>query len=301
MSNTDNPYAEGCAWIDDGYVPIGEARIPLIDTGFTRSDLTHDVVAVWKGKFFRLEDHLERFESGWTLLRMNPPHDKDDIRKILIECVRRAQLQDAYVQMIMTRGVPLPGVRDPRMLQNRFYAFAIPYIWIFQPDQQEIGCHLVISTQTIRIPAKAVNPTIKNFHWGDLVRGLFEAYDRGGQTVLLEDGDGMVTEGPGFNVFACHDGVVRTPREGVLLGITRRTAIELATEQGIQVQEESFRSEVLRSSDEVFLTSTAGGIMPVTIIDGQPVGDGKPGPITLRLRDRYWLAHDEKRWTTVVE
>jgi len=298
---TANPFKDGCACIDGTYVPIAEARIPILDAGFTRSDLTHDVVAVWNGKFFRLDDHLNRFENNYTRLRMAPRVSREEIREVLFECVRRSGLTHAYVQMIMTRGVPPHGVRDPRRYKNRFYAFAIPYVWIVKMEDQEVGTHLVVCRKTIRIPPQAIDPTVKNFHWGDLVRGLFEAYDRGGVQAVLLDADGHITEGPGYNLFALCRGVLMTPASGVLEGITRMTVLDLAGELNIPAKMEMFGVDLLTEADEIFLSSTAGGLLPVTILDGRPVGNGKPGEVTLRLRKRYWEAHDEDRWTTPVD
>ena len=297
----DNEYESGCAWVDGEYVALSEARIPLLDTGFLHCDATYDVVAVWNRKYFRRREHLERFEASWQRLHMTPPLSMEQMRAILDGCISRARLDNAYVAMIMSRGVAMPGVRDPRQMHNRFYAYATAYSWILKPEDQETGIHLVLSERTIRIPSQAVDPTVKNFHWGDMMRGLFEAYERGGQTILLADADGNIAEGPGFNVFAYGDGVLRTPASGMLEGITRRTVLELAAEVGIDVRAEQFGADVLRAADELFITSTAGGVMPATTFDGQPVGAGKPGPITLRLRQRYWEAHDEDRWTTPVD
>ena len=298
---TDERFAAGCAWVDGEFVPIGEARIPLLDAGFTRSYATYDVVAVWHGRFFRLADHLDRFERSWTRLRMQPELSRDEMATILTECVRRSGLREAYVDMILTRGAPLHGVRDPRRFRNRFYALAIPYIWIVTPEDQEVGTHLAIAEQTARISPRSVDPTVKNFHWGDLTRGLFEAYDRGANTVVLCDADGNLTEGPGFNLFAVHQGEVITPASGALEGITRRTVLDLADEQDIPARQLSFGPAVLHAASEIFLSSTAGGIMPVTTLNGKPVGDGRPGPITTLLRRRYWEAHDEPRWTTSID
>src|SRR5690349_15623904 len=93
----DSPYAAGCAWIEGGYVPIAEARIPILDWGFVRSDLTYDVIAVWRGRFFRLDDRLDRLERGCAKIRLAPPLGRDEMRGILVETVRRAGLRDAYV------------------------------------------------------------------------------------------------------------------------------------------------------------------------------------------------------------
>ncbi len=287
-----NPYAAGCAFIEGKYVPIAEARIPIQDTGFSRSDLTYDVVAVWQGKFFRLDDHLKRFENGYTQLRMNPELSLARMRQILSECVRRSGIRNAYVKMILSRGIDEDGSRDPRRFSNRFYAFAIPYSWIVKPEDQKVGIHLVIAEKTIRIPSDAVDPTVKNFHWGDLVRGIYEAYDRGGFTAVLPDAAGNITEGPGFNVFVYYRGSLLTPALGVLKGITRQSVIDLANEQGIPVRLDMFGTDVLMAAEEVFLTSTAGGVMPVTTVNGRKIGDGKPGKITALIQKRYWQAHD---------
>ncbi|UCH22856.1 MAG: aminotransferase class IV [Deltaproteobacteria bacterium] len=296
----ENPFADGCAYIDGEYFPIAEARIPIIDTGFTRSDVTYDVVAVWNGKFFRLKDHLNRFERGWNRLRMNPELSIKEMREILFECVRRSALRNAFVEMIVSRGIDEDGSRDPRRFRNRFYAYAIPYVWIAKPEKQEVGIHLVVAQKTIRIPANAVDPTVKNFHWGDLVKGTYEAFDRGAYTVVLPDADGNITEGPGFNVFVYHQGRLRTPATGVLEGITRQTVLDLAEEQGIPVELDRFGADVLEEAKEVFISSTAGGVIPVTTVNNKSVGDGKPGKITALIRKRYWEAHDEDRWTFPV-
>jgi len=292
-------YANGAAFVDGQFVPIAEARVPILDWGFLRSDATYDVAHVWRGKFFRLEDHLDRFERSMDHLRLSLPYGRDDIKDILIECVRLSRLRDAYAEIICTRGMPRPGSRDPRECENRFYAFVVPFIWIADPEKQERGLHAVIADRQ-RIAPSSVDPTVKNYHWLDLEVGLLEAYERGGETVILTDAEDNVVEGPGFNVFAVHHGAISTPGRGVLEGITRRTVIELANGHGIPIEERSVPAASLRRADEVFLSSTAGGIIPVTTVDGKLVGEGVPGPVTLRLRDAYWQLHDDPRFSLPV-
>jgi branched-chain amino acid aminotransferase len=117
---------------------------------------------------------------------------------------------------------------------------------------------------------------------------------------VLRDLSGDIAEGPGFNVFAYVDDRWLTPATGTLHGITRRSVIELAGEAGQPVQEGRLSAADLRRAAEVFITSTAGGIMPVTVIDGTPVGTGVPGPLTQQLRDRYWASHRDPRYSTPV-
>jgi len=201
--------------------------------------------------------------------------------------------------MICTRGDSPTFSRDPRDAVNRFIAFAIPFGWILRPEDRERGLHVAIS-RVRRIPPESVDPTVKNYHWLDLIAGLFDAYDRGADNVVLTDGAGNVVEGPGFNVFAVTAGRVVTPDRGVLEGITRRSAIELCAEIGVPVTTVPLSAAVLKSAAEAFVTSTAGGIMPVTRVDDAPVADGRPGPITRRLIDLYWQKHQDSAWSTPV-
>ena len=290
---TLNLFADGAAFVDAGYVPIAKARVSVLDWGFTRSDVTYDVVHVWKGSFFRLEDHLDRFLRSCEKLRLMPP-GRDEIREVLMECVRLSGLRDSYVEMICTRGAPAPGSRDPRTCSNRFLAFAVPFIWVVTPEQQERGAHIVIS-EVPRIPPASVDPTVKNFHWGDLTRALFEAHDRGADTAVLVDADGFISEGPGFNVFCVRDGRVRTPEGTVLEGITRRSVRELCEEIGVPFELGRVTPDELRDADEVFLSTTAGGVMPVSRVDDRILSNDRPGPLSVKLRELYW-SRQEAGW-----
>ncbi len=118
--------------------------------------------------------------------------------------------------------------------------------------------------------------------------------------MVLRDLFGAVSEGPGYNVFAHSGGRWLTPGRGTLAGITRRSMIELAREAGQQVDEGTLTAADLLGSDEILVTSTAGGIMPVTVVDGKPVGTGAPGPLTRKLRDLYWASHQDPRYSTPV-
>jgi branched-chain amino acid aminotransferase len=263
--------------------------------------VTYDVVAVWEGAFFRLDDHLARFERSCRELRLTLEHDRDGLVSILMELVRLTGLRAAYVETLCTRGVDRAGVRDPRTFENQFIAYAIPYVWLFKPGDGDTGMDAVIARTVRRIPSASVDPTVKNFHWGDLTRGLYEAYDRGAHYPILLDYEGNVTEGAGYNVFALVGGRLLTPSSGALEGITRRTILELAGREGISAEAVSLPEETFRSATEMFATSTAGGVMPIVSLDGRPVGDGKPGPVSRRLRELYWQAHEDPRYITPID
>lgn len=290
-------FTKGCAYVDAEIVPISEAKISLLDWGFLHSDATYDVVHVWDGRFFRLNDHLERFFSGMEKLRMSIPYTREELQLVLSNCVKASGLREAYVEMITTRGLPKPGSRDPRTCTNQFFAFVIPFVWI---TKSQNGLHLVVSNKQ-RIPVESVDPVVKNYHWLDFVMGLFEAYDRGGETAAVVDSQGNIAEGPGFNIFAVKDSVITTPASGVLEGITRKTAIELATEYGYKVNQGNLAPDYVRSADEVFATSTAGGIMPITKIDDKIISKGTMGPITQKLQDAYWSLHSNPQYSLEID
>jgi len=292
-------FPPGIAYIDGDYVPISQARISILDWGFLRSDATYDVVHVWRSRFFRLDRHLDRFFSSVAKLRMSLPVDRAALTEILRQCVRRSGLTDAYVEMICTRGNSPTFSRDPRDAANRLICFAIPFGWIADDAQRQRGLSIAISS-VVRLPPSSVDPTVKNYHWLDLVRALYEAYDRGAENVVLVDQKGEITEGPGFNIFAVADGTVVTPPGGVLLGITRQSVLDICSELGIAARTGALMAVDLPSADEVFITSTAGGVMPVTRIDDRAVGSGRVGPITARIHDRYWAHHDDPDWSTPV-
>jgi branched-chain amino acid aminotransferase len=201
--------------------------------------------------------------------------------------------------MLCTRGVPPRGARDPRLATNRFYAYAVPYVWIAPPEKQRAGIDLFIS-ERVRIAPESVDPRVKNYHWIDLVQSMFDAYDRGHDTSCVLDAHGNVTEGPGFNVFMVKDGVVHTTDRGMLEGISRRTAIELCGRLAIPLRVAALPAAAVRAADEVFLTSTGGGILPVAKIDGNPL-PRFPGPVTTRIADAYWALHEEAAYRDEVD
>jgi branched-chain amino acid aminotransferase len=285
---SDNPFAAGAAYIDGRYMPIAQAAIPITDWGYRRSDVTYDVVGVWDGNFFRLEDHIRRFRSSMRKFRFEPRESDEDITAILNRCVALSGLKNAYVAMDCLRGRPAPGMPyHPAHARNYIAAFAIPWVWVMSLEIQKRGGHLIIA-ETLRIPAESVDPTAKNFHWADLTRGQFEALDRGADFALLLDSDGNVTEGPGFNVFMVTDGVVVTPDAGVLEGITRKSVIEICADLGIPARVGKVSANEAREADEIFLATTAGGVMPASRIDGRIMGNDRPGPISTKIKDTFW-------------
>lgn len=293
-------FPKGAAWVDNKFVDISEAKIPILDWGFLRSDATYDVVHVWKGRFFLLDMHIDRFFQSTKKLRMPCSISKNKLKKILAQCVEKSGLEDVYVEMIQTRGMSAAFDRDPRKATPRNMAFAVPFGWILKPEEFEEGLDVAV-TSVRRIPPKSIDPKIKNYHWLDLVKGMFEAYDKGHKVGLLVDEKNNILEGPGFNIFVLNIDGLHTPNRGVLNGITRNAVIKLAKELNVSVNFSSISLKKAESSLEVFATSTAGGIMPVTKINGRKIGSGNFGVFTKKIHALYWKKHFDPYWSCSVK
>ena len=292
-------FPQGAAWMNGEFIQLSEAKIPILDWGFLRSDATYDVVHVWKGRFFRLDEHIDRFFESTKKLRMPCAISRPELKKIVAGCVEHSGLEDAYVEMIQTRGMSPNFHRDPRKASPRFIAFAVPFGWILKPEKFEKGLDVIVSNRR-RISPDSIDSKIKNYHWLDLVSGMYEAYDSDSDTVILTDENNNISEGPGFNIFTVDQMGLNTPDRGVLEGITRKTVIDLAKEINFSVNLKSISFEMLENSDEVFATSTAGGIMPITKINNKMVDQGTPGKITRKLYQSYWDKHAQPKWSESV-
>jgi len=285
-------FSAGAAWMSGQVIPISEAKISVFDWGLTRSDITYDVVHVWDGAFFRLDDYLDRFELSMKKLRFDVGMGRSTIRSALIELVATSGLQSAYVSMVASRGTPIaPGNRDPRACTNHFYAWAVPFIWVIPKDVVKRGAHISIAQDARRIPSTSVDPTVKNYHWGDMTAALFQALDEGYDTTVLLDHNDLVTEGPGFNIFAVISDRVITPKSGMLEGISRKTVFEICAELGIPCEATDIQKDDFISASEVFTATTAGGLVPVTRVNGRILGNDVIGPTTAKILQTYWDWH----------
>lgn len=301
LNASTHRFAQGVAWIEGQYVPINEARIPLLDQGFLHSDLTYDVPAVWDGRFFRLDDHLSRLEVSCRKIRLKLPLPKSEIKSILLDMVSQSGIRDAFVELIVTRG--MKGVRGSKESDhvNTLYMFILPYLWVMQPEMQRGGGSAIIARTVRRYPPGSFDPTVKNLQWGDFTRGMHEAMDRGADYPFLTDGDANLTEGSGFNICLVKNGVLYTPDRGVLEGVTRKSVMEVAGAVGMEVRKEVVPVALCYEADEIFMCTTAGGVMPITRLDGQPVRDGKVGEWTRKIWDAYWALHWEDVYTIAVD
>jgi branched-chain amino acid aminotransferase len=275
-------------YINGQFVPADQASLPLLDAGFWQGINTFETLSARRGYIFKLDAHVARFFRSLHALRLEIPFSRQEFGELIVETVRRSGLADSYVQTIATRGLrsELPLTEwQPTVIVN-----AIPYFEIVGPEVAARGLKIRISSVR-NVPVQSVDAKIKTFNRLHSYLARLEAFDAGADDAVLLDLDGYVTEGRGANIFIVRHGRLYTPPEGLLEGITRETVFELADAEGVPASEERLTPYDLYNADEVFYSTTAGGIMPIVEVDRRTIGDGRPGPLTLRLRDAYWTAH----------
>ena len=220
----------GCAFVDGQYVAPEDAKISIFDWGFLHSDATYDVAHVWQGKFFRLDDHIERFFASMARLRLDPGKTRDEVRAVMHECVRRSGLREAYVEVLCTR--PPARARATAQLHEPFHGGLRDPVRVDRRSAEAGARRRPRSSATLqRIAPASVDPRTKNYHWLDAGGRAVPGHEHGAETAVLVDGAGNITEGPGFNVFALVDGELLTPARRRVEGISRRTVIELARQR----------------------------------------------------------------------
>ncbi len=283
----------GCVHINGEFVSLDDAKMSIFDTGFLHSDVVYDVTTSWQGYIFKLDEHLERFAASCAGFHLKNPYSKAETAKLLAECTRKARCEDGgFIHMHVTRGKYAEGSRDPRLCENQFACYVVPYVWLWGPKKSKSGVNVHMASVE-RVSSKAVDARFKNFHWGDLIQAQYQAYEAGRDDAVLCGPDGNVAEGPGFNVWIVKNGVCATPDANCLLGMSRKSVIELCGMAGIRCETRKVHPDELRGADEAFATSSAGGVMPITAVDDKPLGNGAPGMVTSQLMDSYWRLREQ--------
>ena len=290
--------AQGVAFVNGEFLPTSEARMSIFDSGFLMGVNVFDTLAAWKGWLFKLDAHVDRFYRSAHAIRLDLPYSKEAFKEIVVETVRRAGIPDAYVQCVATRGPRLTS--NPSEWPPTVMVYSIPYLWaVGGPEGIEKGMRVIVA-RTRNLPIEALDPKIKTFNRLNGYLAKLEAIDAGADEVILLDMRGFLTEGRGANVFLVRNDTLYTPSEDVLWGITRETVFELASELGLKAEYGWFTPYDLYNADEAFFCTTAGGIAPIVEADRRRVGDGRAGPITRCLAERYWQHHVDPRWALQV-
>ncbi len=268
------------------FVKKQEARTSVYDHGFLYGDGVFEGIRAYNGRVFRLDGHLDRMYDSAKAIDLKVPLSKEDMKKAIIETLKRNGLKDAYIRPIVTRGDGDLGL-DPRKcpVPN---VFIITQEWgAMYGDLYEKG--LTAVTVGIRRNApEALPPNIKSLNYLNNILAKIEANVKGGDEAIMIDVHGNVSEGSGDNIFVVKNGrIITPPTLNNLRGITRAAAIELAIKDRIPVSEINMGLFDIYTADEVFVTGTAAEIAPVTKVDGRIIGDGKPGQITRKLMAEF--------------
>jgi len=274
-------------YLDGEFVPEEEARISVFDHGLLYGDGVFEGIRAYNGYVFKLEEHLKRLYASAKAILLEIPLTKDQFREAILETLWVNELRDAYIRPIVTRGVGDLGI-DPRKCA-RPTVIIIPRegIGLYDEKLYERGLRAIVAT-TRNQPPESLPPTIKSLNYLTNILARIEANVRGADEAIMLDIRGNVSEGSADNIFIVKDEELYTPPVmNNLPGITRAVVIELAREEGYEVHEENFGIAELYTADEVFLTGTAAEIAPIVEIDGRVIGEGKPGPITRKLRERF--------------
>jgi branched-chain amino acid aminotransferase len=282
---------ETVVYVNGEFKPLSEANISVLDQGFLLGDAVFDVVSAWKGQLFRLEAHLQRFEDSIRATRLTPSLDRAGWRDAIIETARRNNLQDANIRFIATRGVSKEVISDPRVNQPTEIVWAAPYVFLADDTGRAKGIRLMISHLRGFSP-DTLDPRYKCVARLHFQLAKIEALDAGYDDVIWLDQNGHVAEGPASNLFMVKNGVLHTPGEGVLRGITRQVFLDLAARAKVPVRECSLSAFDLFTADEIFTTSTAGGALSVREVSGRPLAGPTPGPITQKLDSMYWAMRE---------
>jgi branched-chain amino acid aminotransferase len=273
----------GVVSVDGVITSIADGRVPVMDHGFLFGDSIYEVVRTRGGRPVAFAQHLERLRQSATATYLQLPWTDAEIGARVRDAVAASKLPESYVRIVISRGVGpmtlLPDACDkPSMV-----VFVMPLV-LADAAEFERGMSVVVPAR-LRNDRRALAPAAKTGNYLNNVLSLVEAKRAGGDDAVMLNTEGHVTEATTANVFWAKDGEVRTPSLdcGILAGITRTLLIWSMRQEGVPVVEGRFPAADFRACDEAMLTGTIRGVSPVVRIDGRPVGDGRPGPLTRRI------------------
>lgn len=280
-------------YLDGKFVPKEEAKVSVFDHGFLYGDGVFEGIRAYNGRVFKLREHLERLYESAQHILLKIPITLEEMEEATLETVRRNNLKDAYIRIVVSRGPGDLGL-DPRKCPLPTVVIIADKISLFPPEYFEEGLK-VITVATRQRPGDTIEPRIKSLNYLNNILVKMEAAQAGVMEALMLSHEGYLVEGSGSNIFIVNKkGDLITPPSylGILEGITRNVVMELAEEEGLKVKEIPFTRHDLYISRECFLTGTAAELIPVVSVDNRAIGEGIPGPVTKMLMKRF---HDYAR------
>lgn len=278
---------EKIIYLDGEYVKESEAKVSVFDHGVLYGDGVFEGIRAYNGRIFRCEEHVDRLYAAAKAILLDIPATKQEMTDILLETCRKNNLKDGYIRLVVTRGKGDLGLSPKNCPKPTIFCIAAD-IQLYNEEMYTKGMPIVTSAQR-RNKATIVDPQIKSLNYLNNILAKIEANRAGVPEALMLNHDGIVAECTGDNIFIVKDNVIYTPpiHIGILDGITRRTAIELAQKLGYEVKEKEFTLFNVYNADECFLTGTAAEAIPVTSVDGRVIGEGVCGSVTKSLLEAF--------------
>jgi len=285
---------EGFVYIDGQFLPKREAKVSVYDHGFLYGDGVFEGIRTYNGRVFKLDEHIKRLYESAKSMELSIPIGEEDMKKTVLETIGRSGLKDAYVRVVVTRGVGDLGL-DPRKCPKPSIIIIVDNIVLWKERSLK-----AITATTRRNAASALNPMIKSLNYLNNILAKLEANRANVDEAIMLNQRGLVCEGTGDNIFIVKDRVIATPppSANMIVGITRSVVMELAAEEELKAEERDITIHEVYNADEAFLTGTAAEVMPLVEVDGKRIGNGEPGPITMTLIERF---NDIKRSGTPVD
>lgn len=274
-------------YLDGEFLPQEEAKISVFDHGLLYGDGVFEGIRSYKGKVFKLTEHLDRlYESAKTIM-LQISLSRAEMQEAVLNTLRLNKLEDAYIRLVVTRGEGDLGL-DPRKCRRPRVIIIADKIALYPRESYDKGLE-IITVPTRSVPPESLNPQMKSLNYLNNILAKIEAISRGAEEALMLNAEGYATECSGDNIFIFRRGRLLTPPTylGALEGITRNIVMDLAKRLGLKVGEDIFTRHELYNAEECFLTGTAAEIIPVVKVDNRVIGSGKPGKITGRLYQEF--------------
>ena len=274
-------------WMNTGLVDEADAKVSVFDHGMLYGDGVFEGIRVYSRRVFELDAHIKRLYDSARAIRLTIPMSPEAMCEAIQTTVEANGIVDGYIRLLVTRGIGNLGL-NPFTCRDSGVIIIADNIELYPPELYEKGVK-VVSATTIRNHPLAVSPQVKSLNYLNNILAKIEALDSGVSEAIMYNYEGYVAEASGDNVFMVRNGVVCTPptEAGALEGITRQLVLRLARQEGLEVAEKNLTRYDLHVCDELFLTGTAAEVIGVVEIDKCVIGDGKPGPITRLLREKF--------------